>query len=160
MLEELDHKNIFQAVEWLSNIRQYTTSPIQRQVRTLAVDNLANQKVLRKALIIPSPLNSDYPAIQLDLGQKAETDPISWHLFVKQEIEAGIFYIGNTAERVDKTLLLLLKKLVQYTKRKLCSCSNSVFMRDTIIRYLKLRFYLSYQSLANKLDHFSVFTVL
>ncbi len=83
MLEELDHKNIFQAVSWPSSIRQYTTLSIQKQDGTPAVDNLAKQKALREALITPPPLNSDYPAIQLDLSQETRTHSISWHLCVK-----------------------------------------------------------------------------
>ncbi len=55
MLEELDHKNIFQVVRWPSSIRQYTTFPIQQQDETLAVENLAKQKALREALITPPP---------------------------------------------------------------------------------------------------------
>lgn len=76
MLEELDYKNIFQAIRWPSSIRPYTTPAIHQQDRTLAVDNLAKQKALREALITPTPLSSDYLAIQLDLSQVTRTDPI------------------------------------------------------------------------------------
>lgn len=110
MLEELDHKNIFQAVRWSSSIRQYTTPPIQQQDGTLAVDNLAKQKALREALITLPALSSDYPSIQLDLSQETRTDPICWHPCVKEEVEAGIFHAGNTAAGVDETPPLIIKK--------------------------------------------------
>ncbi len=110
MLEELDHKNIFQAVKWLSSIRQYTTPSIQQQDGNLAVNNPAKQKALKEALITPPPLNSDYPAIQLDLSQETRTDPIFSHPCVEKEVEAGILHVGNTAAGVDKTPPLINKK--------------------------------------------------
>lgn len=110
MLEELDHKNIFQAVRWSSSITQYTTPPIQQQDGTLAVDNLAGQKALREALITPPLLSSDHLAIQLDLSQETRTDPICWHPCVKEEVEAGIFQAENTAAGVDETPPLIIKK--------------------------------------------------
>lgn len=58
MLKGQDHKNIFQAVQCPSSIKQYTTFLIQKQDEILAVDNLAKQKVLKEALFTPSLLDN------------------------------------------------------------------------------------------------------
>lgn len=120
IIDGLVYQNIFQAVKWLSMIRQYTTPLIQRQNGSLAVDNQENKKELRKALFTP-PASTDQENIEVpNLQEETRNSPVDWHAYTMHEIEAAIFQAGTSAS-LDGILPLFIKKAwLVYKKEVTC----------------------------------------
>lgn len=96
----LTNKTIFQAVKWLNIIRTYTTPPIQKADRTLAISNQDEQQALRTKLLTAKDLSlgscSDSTASR-SFCEETRTPASEWHVCTWQEVEKAVFSTDNTS---------------------------------------------------------------
>ena len=110
VIDELDHKNILQAVRWSSTVRQYTIPPIQQQDGTFATNTFDKQQVLRQELLTPSGNYVSDSTEVPNLHQESRAYALAWHSCTVNEIEAAIFQARNTFPGSDEISPLVIKR--------------------------------------------------
>lgn len=110
VIEELDNKNIFQAMKWPTSIRQYSSPPIQKPDGTLAISVSEKRATLRNVLLTPSTENRDSATAAPDLYMELRDNPIEWTRCSLQEVKSAVFHAGNTSPGPDNIPSSVIKR--------------------------------------------------